>query len=162
MRFTKYGLLFSYCGDRMLWRWPWARSNPGCKNFHSTIYIRDFSNLQEYWKHVGVLESALIKTPEKIQAFSWIEVLSTWVRYMHPGEHLIILTNLEASAKGVSFWARLPRDRVEDLLQDVVVLRCKDKPEVFRLLDSIPPQFADAYAFSNGQFIESNFEEYQS
>lgn len=156
MRFTKNGLLFRYHGDKLLWRWPGARKGLG--KFRSSLYTRDFSNLSEYWKHVGALESVMIRYPDKIEAYSWVEVLSTWVKHAHPSEHVIVLTNLEASAKGVSFWARLPRDRVDDLLQDVVVLRCKDKPEVFRLIDSIPPAFAEAYGFSAGQILETNFE----
>jgi hypothetical protein len=157
MRLTKFGLLFSYHGDQMLWRWPWARQTPGSETFYSSLYIRDFSNLQEYWKHVGILHASLLKTPDKIQAFTWIEILTIWVSQVYPAENLLILTNLEASAKGMSFWSRLPKDVVQDLLQDVVIFRCKDKSELFHLLDSIPSKFADAYAFSAGHFLDSNF-----
>lgn len=157
MRFTKNGMIFRYHGDRLLWRWPWKRNQLG--KFRSSIYTRDFRNLSEYWKYVGVTEAAMIRQAEKIEAYSWTEVLSTWVRHTYPGQSLVILTNLEASAKGVSFWARLPKDRVENLLQDVVVLRCKDKPEVFRLIDSTPASFADAYGFSAGQLVGTNWSE---
>lgn len=155
MRFTKKGITFRYHGDTMLWKWPFTRSGSG--KYRSSLYPQDFSNLAEYWKYVGIVEAAILKNPEKISAFSWMEVLSTWVRRTYPGDHLVILTNLDASAKGVSFWARLPKDKVEDLLQDVVVLHCKDKPEVFRIVESIPTHFADAYGFSASELIDTNF-----
>lgn len=154
MRFSKTGVTFKYHGDQLTWRWPWSRN--GMERYYSTIYTQDFNSLSEYWKHVGVVEEALVKSSGKLEAYSELEVLSVWVRRLYPTSHVVVLTNLDASAKGISFWSRLPKDQVEHLLKDVIVLRCKDKTEVFRLVDSVEATFADAFGFSFGQLIETN------
>lgn len=156
MRFIKGGIAFRYHGDELVWRWPWARRGAG--KFRSSLYTRDFSDLASYWKHVGVVEASLIRSSNKLESFSILEVLSAWVRLFYPSEHVVILMNLEVSAKGMSFWSRLPKNQVEHLLRDVVVLRCSNKREIFKLVDSVPPSFAEAYGFSFGQLTETNLQ----
>lgn len=154
MRINLNGVYFRYHGDTMLWRWPWLRKNVG--KYWSSRFGSDFYDLANYWQHVGVVETALSRSYNKVNGHSMLEVLSFWATVTYPLENLVVLTNVDVSAKGVSFWARLPKEKVEDLMQDIVVLRCKDRAEVFRLISSTPTSFADAYGFAGGKLVGTN------
>lgn len=154
MHFTRHGLVFRYHGDTILRRWPWVRK--GISKFHSSLYTRDFNDFHDYWKHIGLAESVVVRSPGRLQGYSWLEILTLWVRTLYPADHVVILTNVNASAKGVAFWSRLPKSKVENLLQDVVVLRCNDRAELFQLVEAVTSNFADSYGFSAGQFVISN------
>lgn len=154
MRITKKGLRFNTVGDYLYWIWPWKRN--GLPKWYSQGTATHFKKKSEYWKSVGVFEHAALKNQDKVEPFSFPELLTTWVKYTYPNDNLVILLHLVAEAKGISFWSRLPKEKVKDLLNDVVILHCKSKAEVFNMLENIPDSFADAYGFSASQFVGAN------
>lgn len=154
MRLSKEGISYKYYGDVLTWFWPLTRKKG--RKYRSLSTNCYFKSKAEYWKYVGILEFCTRHPSSKIEAFSWSEVLVIWVRYTFPGQHLVVLTNLNASAKGLSFWSKLPKETINNLLQDVVVLTCKDKNSMFKALDSVPNDFADAFGFSDGELVDTN------
>lgn len=156
MRVLKQGLEYSFHGDTLLRRWPWAKDAKSLGKYKSNLYDRDFNSLSDYWTHVGALEEKLAEPVEKVTSFSWETVLEIWVNATFPGSDVVILKDIRYEAKGLSFWARLPVERIAHLTSDVVVLRCKDRQEVTDLLCNIDTSFADAYGFSGGKYTWSN------
>jgi hypothetical protein len=154
LRLSKQGITRTVCDDELTWKWPWARQGQG--KYYSAYYGMNFGSKKDYWKHIGAIESVILQRGGKIDPYGWTEVLSTWVRFTYPQDHIVVLTNINALDKSVAFWARIPKDRIQDLMQDVVVLRCKSKAEVFSLVDSTPQSFADAYGYSENQLIGTN------
>lgn len=154
IRFTREGLVFYYHGDRILRRWPWLHKRVG--KFRSSHYSRDFDDFDGYVQYVEMTDPMSVRYTDKLQGYSWRELLTDWVKILYPNENVVVLVNVNASAKGVAFWSRLPKTKVEKLLNDVVVLRCKSPKEVELLVESVTPEFADAYGFSaSGVFISN-------
>ena len=156
MKISNQGIEFKYYHDVLTWLWPWRRQHGG--KFWSDHFNHSFPNLNSYWMRMGTLDAVLTRFGEKVNGHSWIEILCVWVNVTYSMRDVVVLYNVNVSAKGVSFWAKIPREKIEDLMQDVIVLRCKDRAEVFRLISSIPPSFADACGFVAGRFIGTNEE----
>jgi hypothetical protein len=93
---------------------------------------------------------------DKLTGFDIGEIIQEWVRFKYPSEHLIILTEVNVQAKNIQFWAKVPKTESQFFLKDLVVLFCKDKSEVIRLVENIPRDFADAKGFSAGELLIDN------
>ena len=153
--FDKSGVFFKYQGDVLKWKWPWARKLHGYP-YHSFVLNRDFNSFREYWAMQGA-DGAMIKLSGgsgRIHGFDLVEdVLPRWSARLWPNEYLVCLTNVNPKAKGPKFWAMIDQAKRTELLQDVVILCCKDKTEMENLLNSIDRSFAVAFGMLNGEII---------
>ena len=156
MFLNKQGINFKYYGDILLWKWPWVRQ--GAPKFFSKFHSKDFKSLPEYWAHSGKMEYLASKSYDgiKILGFSYIEILNDWVSIHFCTEHVVLVRELDVSAKDVSFWMRIPKDKVKNLVKDIVVLKCKDKTEVFNMMETLDKNFCLAYGYSLGKFVGTN------
>jgi hypothetical protein len=93
---------------------------------------------------------------DKLTGFDVGELIPEWVKFKYPSEHLIVLTEVNVQAKNIQFWAKVPKTESQFFLKDLVVLFCKDKSEVIRLVENIPRGFADAKGFSAGELLIDN------
>lgn len=159
MKLNCLGVVFKYHGDEITRYWPWVKKRLQ-STYHSSLLYRDFNSFKEYWKIVGE-DTQITKvstSSDKMIGFSFRETLAHWSAKMFPNEHLVILIEPDPRRKGPAFWSRLsPTQRIH-MMNDVVVLRCKDETEMNSLLWSIDPQFSDAMAILNGDVINSNDE----
>ena len=89
---------------------------------------------------------------------SYVDVVAQWIKSHHSNKHIIALHNINVQAKNIDFWARVPKSDIQYFLEDVVLLICKDVPEMTRLIDNISEDFAEAYGYSKGVFVHSNVE----
>lgn len=156
MKFSRLGVTFKYYGDQITWHWPWVRKH--LLTYYSTIYTRDFNSFNEYWEMVGQ-EAALLKSAHqtgRMYGFDLMAVICRWSARLWPGEFLVVMKEVEVGRKGPAFWSRLSTKQREALTEDIVILRCDSKSEVYELIDSIEPSFASAYGVLNGQIIISN------
>jgi hypothetical protein len=99
--------------------------------------------------------SPYLGTP-KLTGFDNLDILSVWVNAKYSGCNIVLLTDINVEAKDLEFWARIPKGQAMEFLKDIVILRCKDKTEIKKLIPSIGSKFALAYGFSNGKLILSN------
>lgn len=152
---SKHGVKFPYGIDTIIFRWRKVDN----QRWWSENFLRGFTSLREYWRYVGATERELTYPGTRFQGYSYMEMLTQWVNYTYGKLNIVVLKDINHEAKGLSFWARLPKEKAAELLNDIVVLHCSDKAEVNRIVDSIGPDFADAYGFSNGRLI--NFTEYE-
>lgn len=95
---------------------------------------------------------------DKLMSASYENIIVDWVKLKYPQKNLVVLLNVNVSVKNIYFWAKMPKKDAVHFLGDVVILMCKDKPEVFRLIENMGSDFADAYGFSSGEQITSNKE----
>lgn len=93
---------------------------------------------------------------EKLFGVSYYDLICHWVNTVFKSEFVIVLTDINVQAKNIEFWSKVPVDKAVNFLQDVVVLRCKDRSEVIRLIENIPKEFAEAYGFAAGVFFIHN------
>jgi hypothetical protein len=93
---------------------------------------------------------------DKLTGFDIGDLIPEWVKFKYPSEHLIVLTEVNVQAKNIQFWAKIPKTDSQFFLKDLVVLFCKDKSEVIRLVENIPRDFADAKGFSAGELLIDN------
>lgn len=157
MKLNVLGIVFKYHGDEILRYWPWSKRDSK-SSYHSTLYSRDFNSFNEYWRMVGE-ETSLVKSSfgkGNLLGFDLIDVLKFWSARMWVGEPIVVLMAVDPSLKGPSFWARLTSAQRENLLKDIVVLKCTDKSEMKTLVDSIDPSFAEATGLLNGRVILTN------
>lgn len=153
MKLTKQGIEYVYHGDTLIYFWPWKASSG---KFYSSEYNSYFNNFREYWRHVGLNTPTSIRTREKLQGFSYEEILAQWVKFKFPFEAVIILKDLNLYEKSLSFWTKIPKDRIEYMSKDVVILRCNDKQEITRIIESIDIEFAEAFGYYEGNLIDHN------
>lgn len=149
------GIWFNYYGDQMMWRWWWNRIKG--YSLYSTIHDRAFKSKLEYWKFVGAIEESTRKY--RVRSYDHEAILVDWVGLKFPSDHIVILHDINVSAKEASFWLKLPQHYRPHFLGDYVVLTCGSGNEVFRLCDSIPRVFAQAFGFSGGKLVYWNEEE---
>jgi hypothetical protein len=154
MKLTENGIVYEYHGDTITRRWPW-RDRHGSKYF-SQQYSMYFNSFNTYWRHVGIAESAFVKSDSKLEGFSYAEVLGQWVRVQYPHESVVVLKDINAQERGISFWAKIPKEKIEHIQKDVIVLRCGSKEKACEIVDSIEPAFAEAFAFAGGILINYN------
>jgi hypothetical protein len=140
--FSKKGIEFRYKQYLMFIAWMWFVPFTGREVM--------FSNTETAGEPY--------RNSAKLNGFDFEEVISQWVYLKYPREHLIILVNINVEAKNIQFWAKVPKTDSKHFLKDLVVLYCKDKTEVLRLVDNIPVEFAEAYGFSAGCMITFNRE----
>jgi hypothetical protein len=152
MRLNSTGIVFSEQGDVVTWLWPWKRPHSEFR-VRSLTYGMAFDSLKSYWKYVGgitPLQESVFAKDERLKGYELERVLWTWVNFTHPGKNVVILHNLDPEAKGTSFWLRIPQDKVRELLNDIVVIRCDSQKDVIDLVDSVPEHFAQAYGYCVG------------
>ena len=117
--------------------------------------------VKKYWDRF-LVKVLPIKTSEpvrksRVQGFPLVTVLEDWSGFRYPGEHVVILTDIDVSKKGMDFWAKLPKAILREFVYSgVVVLRCNDLAEAMNLLYDIPFDFADAHIFVNGSHVAMN------
>lgn len=98
------------------------------------------------------------KNSSKLKGLEYNDLISEWVALKHPVSHVVVLTNINVEARNIQFWAKVPKTDMIHFVKDLVVLQCKDKTEVIRLAENIPPNFADAQGYSAGILITHNKE----
>jgi len=98
------------------------------------------------------------KPYEKLQGIDYIDIISEWVNTKYRFEHVIILININVQAKNIEFWANVPQTHAIQFLKEVVILKCKDKSELQRLVQNTGLDFAEAYGYSGGVRIIDNKE----
>ena len=152
MKFKKTGIEFGYHGDTITRKWPFTEG-PVLSSSEYGIY---FSNFNEYWSHVGAAQAIFKRTDSKLEGFSYGEILAQWVRHHYPHESIAILKDVNVEERGLSFWAKIPKDKLEHIQKDVIVLRCGSKEKACEIVDSIEHDFAEAFAFSEGNLINYN------
>lgn len=153
MNLNKQGISFPYSGDRLTRLWPWSSAEG---RYYSQEFNKYFNNLKDYWKHHGAFYKHDFDRSAKMEGFSYEEVLTQWVRDRYPYDAVVVMTNIDVSERSLSFWARLPKEKIESLTKDIVVLRCNSRAEIIELADSIDSKFADTYAFYAGKLIGFN------
>lgn len=99
-----------------------------------------------------------VKLRPKLEGFDYLDILHVWVKSEYSGSHVVILTDVNTEAKDVEFWARIPKGQALEFLKDVIILNCKDKTELEKLVPSIGTKFATAYGFSDGELFLTNKE----
>lgn len=151
-KINREGIWFSYYGDHVLWRWWWKRENQGV--YWSEMHQVNFQFKRNYWKHVGALEENTRK--HRVRSFDELTVLEGWAKYSFPNDYVVILKDINVSAKEASFWLKLPQHYRPHFLGDYVVLTCENSMEVHRLCDKIDYDFALAYGFAYGELIDNN------
>lgn len=154
MRFKKEGIEFKYHGDIVTRRWPWFY--PGDAKYHSEKYSLYFNKFSTYWVHVGRAEHIFEGPKSKLQGFTYQELIGQWVRQIYPGENIVVLKDVNVSERGLSFWAKVPKDKIEHIQKDIIVLRCGSKENACEIVDSVERTFAEAFAFSGGILINYN------
>lgn len=153
MKLTMQGVEYNYHGDKILRFWPWKVKDG---KFYSNEYSIYFSSLREYWKFIGRSHSGKFEAKDKVDGFSYEEIIAEWVRFKFPFDAIIVLTNIELSGNALSFWKNIPEHRFKYMTKDVVVLICDGKSELLKLIDSIPVELAQAVACYEGTLIGHN------
>jgi hypothetical protein len=153
MNINKQGITYLYSGDRLTLLWPWV---PVEGRYYSQEFNRYFNNLKEYWKHHGAFYKYDLDHTTKMEGFSWGEVMTHWVRDRYPYDAIVVMTNINVSERSLSFWARLPKDKIECMQRDVVILRGNSRSEIMEIAESIDSKFADTFAFYSGKLIGGN------
>lgn len=95
----------------------------------------------------------------KLVSLDYAELVHSWAKTNTLFTHFVVLTNLNLSVKGIRFWTKIPKVDMHHFLKDVVVLRCKDKSEVLRLVENTGLDFADAQGYAEGMLVATNKEE---
>jgi hypothetical protein len=159
MKLSYIGVSFKYHGDELTWYWPWVGKTFKATYF-SSLFSRDFNSLKDYWKAVGKEEalSRLTTCDGKVYGASYKEVIAEWSKRIWPGEFLVAMLEPDYSMKGPAFMARLTSQQRHRMMQDVVILRAKDKTEAEHLLESIDITMSEAYLVHNGNVLLSNNE----
>jgi hypothetical protein len=92
----------------------------------------------------------------KLQGFNYNEIIGQWVNAKYPHESVVVLKDVNVEERSLSFWAKIPKDKIEHIQKDIIVLRCGSKENAIEIVDSIEPGFAEAFAFSGGILINYN------
>jgi hypothetical protein len=159
MKLNSLGIVFKYHGDEVTRYWPWVKKSFN-STYHSSLLSRDFNSFNEYWKIIGE-EETLTKVSTsygRLHGFAFREIVAHWASGLWVNEYVVILLEPDPTAKGPAFWSRLNSTQRDHLMNDVVVLRCKDLNEATTLLESISTKFSDAFILFNGEVINSNDE----
>lgn len=163
MKFTKDGIERRLDEDIVIWIWPWNRPTMSSR-IYSQNNLCFFDSMKHYWQFTGWLSNdtsfsrTTITGNDRLKGYSWLDVLSTWIHFRYPNENLVVLTNIDVGAKGMSFWLRLPKDKIEGLLNDVVVIRCDSAADVKNAVTAVADKFAEAYGFIEGRLVYTNTE----
>lgn len=155
MRISKKGITFNYNNDEITWIWWWARQYSLA--FYSLIYAFSFKSFKEYWQHVGRHDKPL--GVAKIKGYSLQALVYAWARLHCRSGHYVLLFDINVEAKPATFWRSIPDRDKKELLQDLVVLNCKDENEIQSLCDSISRDFATAIGIRDGHVVYWNEEE---
>lgn len=94
----------------------------------------------------------------KLQGISYSEIQDQWVYCLFRDQHVIVLSEIIASAKSLEFWAKIPDHQKVKFVDDVVVLRCNSSQEMKRLVRNIEENFAEATGYSNGLKVITNMD----
>jgi len=94
----------------------------------------------------------------KLHSLSYSSIIDSWVFLHFHGQTVIVLTNINVQAKNIEFWAKIPPEQKIKFVNDVSILKCKDRREMFKLLGNIGQDFADAKGYIDGIEVASNME----
>lgn len=154
MRISKKGITFNYNNDEITWVWWWARI---AYPFYSMIYDLKFFSFKEYWQHIGRMDKPLGLA--KIKGYSLQSLVYSWAKLNCRVGHYVLLFDINVEAKPASFWRSIPDRDKKELLEDLVVLKCKDEAEIESLCNSISRDFATAIGIQDGYVVYWNEEE---
>ena len=149
-KIDKEGIWFKYIGDEVCLMWFW---NKKPNRYYSRKLACTFFSIKEYGRYMG---SATGVKERKVLGLSYRDVLEGWVNMNFGNEYVIALIDVDISKKNNLFWENIPYIKREAFSKDVVILRCKDLSQQQRIMDSLDPGFATAYAFKAGLLIRSN------
>ena len=154
IKISRKGISFSYYGDTLLRRWPWASGD----RYSSSIHACDFNSLRDYWWHVGGLEAKLLHSdPDRNVAGSRMyEVLSEYCKFKYPNSNVVVLYDIDCSQKDGAFWSRLPKGKAIAFSKDVVFLLCKDRDQMLSVMRNVPVAFATALSIESGTLVDCN------
>ncbi len=93
---------------------------------------------------------------DKITGVDIRDLIFSWVNLHAMEGFYLALYDINVENKSANFWLNLPGPKKMILLNEVVVLRCKDKREVRTLQESIDPDFAKTMCFYNGCVIHGS------
>ena len=147
MKISKQGITFEYNNDEITWSWWWTRTSNW--PFFSLIYNYHFKSFKQYWVHVGSVKEKPMGLV-KLRGVSMETLIRAWVKFACRDGFYVVLYDINVDAKPASFWRSIPDKDKKQLLEDAVVLRCKDAEEAKQLCDSIEDNFAQALAVSDG------------
>ena len=147
IRINKKGITFDYNNDHLTWLWWWNRF-PGIK-YESLIYEAGFLSLKQYWMYAGSVDRPL--PVSKLKGYSVEEMINAWIKlYCRIGLY-VVLYDINPEAKPATFWRTIPDKDKKQLLNDVVILSCKDWDQMVSLCDAIEPEFATATGIQDGR-----------
>ena len=155
MKIDKKGIWKKFEGDRICHVWFW-RSTPGSN--YSEKFNQYFNSFNDYLKFVGSTRASM--KSGSIMGFTNNDIILDWARYKFSNEIVVILTDLDLTEKPSSFWDSIPYEKKIVFGKDVVVLRCKDLSQAKILVDSITPDFAEAFAFRDGELCYWSSDDY--
>jgi hypothetical protein len=166
MNFTKDGVQFSDEGDVITWLWPWRRPRKDAKIRSERWQSLYFNGFKGYWKYAGRMRPTsrrtVMLTNQRVEGYHFDELLSSFRSAKYPDENIVILHDLNLEMKGSEFWNKIPKDQIEELMHDVVILHCDNPEAVEKLVRGISPKFAHAYGYRNdGRYVQPNLEEFE-
>lgn len=103
----------------------------------------------------------LIFGDSKLQSRSYTSIIDDWVAFNFVNQIVIVLTNINVQVKNIDFWAKIPVEQKIKFMEDVVILRCKDKSEMMMLIGNIGQDFAEAKGYIDGELFAHNLESYK-
>ena len=154
IKVTKLGVEFPYHGDVVTYLWPWSKSG----RYKSSLYSCDFNNFREYWKRIGSTEYAIhyCSPKGKVQGFRIHEILCDYVSRNMLGRYVVVLCDINASARDSTFWSRMPKHQAEQLTKDIAIFTCDSRAQMLDITTGTPTDFATSYAIEGGVLVESN------
>jgi hypothetical protein len=115
-----------------------------------------FIELYVHFRYPTKPTGSSVALSKKLSGFYYHDIFSEWVIQKFKFEHVIILTNINVEAKNIQFWAKVPQTHATEFLKDIVLLKCKDRTELERLVQNMGVDFAEAYGYSAGVCVITN------
>lgn len=154
---SKNGLVIKTKTDSLFFRWTdlfWSGW------LYSSKYGMSFCGFSHYsyFDKIETQGTSVDRTWKKLEGFDYPSILIEWAKSKYPGESIVVLYDINTSAKSLEFWAKVPAVSRGPFLKDVAVLRCKDHTEMSRLVRNIEPAFASAIGISKLAYIYNTME----
>jgi hypothetical protein len=157
IRISKRGITFDYNNDELTWFWWWVRTYLSGK-YESLIYSTPntcFNSLKDYWIYVGSKLDFEYTQVAKIAGFDYGTVITSWIKAKLRSGYYVVLYEINMAGKSPSFWRAVPDRLKQEMLKDVVVLKCKDETEALNICHSISSDFAYSICVTNGQVVHT-------
>lgn len=128
MHISKKGISFNYYGDVLTWLWG--------KGYTSALYEGIFTSRTHYWQHIGALEERS-RTKGNLLGVPLSELVNFWVKTRFAYEVVVVLWDIDYTAKDKVFWKTLPSKTVQAFCEDIVIFRCKDLSQANQIRESV-------------------------